>query len=182
MDGADGVGGDAGNGVGGVGGVGESSDAGIGGIADAVSEAIGDVAEAIGDAVGAAVGAALGNEALGEEIGDMVSAAVEAAIGMAIGAALGGPLGLGVAAFGGFANNTLGDVVADSIQDIGSRFGFDQAVVEGMQAAADLAMGDKLGAVNNIGEMLDELGVPAALGNPSAFSQMERDLTGFLQL
>lgn len=149
-------------------------------MADSVAEAIGDVAEAIGDAVGAAVGAALGNEALGEEIGDMVEAAVESAIGMAIGAALGGPLGLGVAAFGGFASETLGDVVSGSIQDIGSRFGLDQAVVEGMQAAASLAMGDRMAAVENFSEMMDELGVPAAIGNPAAFSQVERDLTAFL--
>lgn len=180
MDGAGGVGGDAGNGVGGIGGADASSDAGLGGVADAIGDAIGDVAEAIGDAVGAAVGAALGNEALGEEIGDMVSSALESAVGLAIGAALGGPLGLGAAAFGGFATDTLGDVVADTVQDIGSRFGLDQAVVEGMQAAASLAMGDRLGAISNVGEMLDELGVPAAIANPAAFSQVERDLTAFL--
>jgi hypothetical protein len=183
MDGAGGVGGDAGNGVGGVGGVGDSSDAGgIGGVADAIGDAIGDVADAIGDAVGAAVGAALGNEALGDAIGQAVSNAVESAIGMAIGAALGGPMGLGMAAFGGFASDTLGDVVDSVTQEVGNHFGLDQAVIDGMQAAANLAVGDKLGAMANVSEMMDELGVAQAIGNPAAFSQMERDLSGFLSL
>lgn len=184
MDGADGVGGGAG-GAGGVGGVGDasSSDAsGVSGVADAVSDAVDGVAEAVGAAVGAAVSAVTGNEALGASVAEAVEAALDAAIGMAIGAALGGPLGLGVAAFGGFATDKLGDIVDNVTQDIGNHFGLDQAVIDGMQAAGNMAVGDRLGAMTNVGEMMDELGVSTALGNPAAFSQMERDLSGFLSL
>ena len=74
----------------------------------------------------------------------------------------------------------VGDKRSQVVYDLDGEV--DQAVIDGMQAAANLAVGDKLGAMANVNEMMDELGIAQAIGNPAAFSQVERDLSGFLSL